>query len=100
MPYDINEVYTRLKCCSCDSYQRDKLISRLGAFYLHALDGNPVKPPQLSEMLQGCCRAHELLGDAAIDNSVTFIQPSSQHEQAVWDRDSQRRSAQKRWRGY
>jgi hypothetical protein len=88
---DINEVFTRLKCLGgCSDCRRDKILARLGAFYLSALDGNPVEPPPLSEMLRGCCQL-------PIENVVGTYIPGDAHEQAKWEQQASSHKRGWRW---
>jgi hypothetical protein len=87
---DLNEVFTRLRCLSCESCQRDKVLAKLGAYYLLALDGHPVPPPPLDEMLKGCCQV-------AIQPIATYLQPDLR-ERMRWEEQAAGKTHHKRWR--
>jgi hypothetical protein len=74
--YDLNTTFTAIPCLGCSDWRRDKALVWLGGFYLASLNGQKPAIPTRAQLLRGCCRSAELLGDdAAVDEGITFIVP-------------------------
>jgi hypothetical protein len=76
-----NEVYNQIPCCSCGDWRRDRVLTRLGAFYLRSLSGQAPKPPTLDELTRGCCQRPE-----AANEGVTFIMPGQVDPPTPWEK--------------
>ena len=69
---DVNKALTEIPCCTCTDWRRDKVVARLGAFYLAHEAGQRPAVPTRDELLRGCCRQPQegltLLGASLIGN--------------------------------
>jgi hypothetical protein len=62
------QCYNEIPCCSCGSWQRDRVLTRLVLFYLQSEAGQKPKVPTRAELMRGCCR-----DETGRDDGVTFL---------------------------
>ena len=58
---DANAVFTAIPCCICTDWRRDKVVARLGAFYLQCEVGQRPKVPSRAELMRGCCQQPQVV---------------------------------------
>jgi hypothetical protein len=68
-PMDTNAVFSKIPCCSCTNWRRDRAMTIIGALYLRQLEGKPVRIPTYDELMAGCCQR----ADTVPGTSITFL---------------------------
>lgn len=73
---DTNSVYSKIPCCSCTDWRRDRAMTIIGALYLLQLEGKQVRVPGYDQLMAGCCQR----ADAAPGSTITFLRDPNREQ--------------------